>query len=61
MDLFYAGPFMSKPGAALSEAQRHWASQEGPFAHPKFWAPFYAVERFEASIISADLSGLYIV
>jgi CHAT domain-containing protein len=60
MDLFYSGPFIDKPGAALSESQRHWASQYGPFAHPKFWAPFYVVERFDAGIPETQ-SGLYII
>jgi CHAT domain len=46
MDRLYSGPFIEQPGLALSDAQRHWALDTGVFGHPKFWAPFYAVERF---------------
>lgn len=51
MDQFYSGPFLEQPARALSLAQRYWAEQHGradiEFAHPIFWAPFYAVERFD--------------
>ena len=44
MSTFYQADFRDHPARALQAAQRQWASDDSEFSHPKYWAPFYAVD-----------------